>query len=122
MTAFQRLLAEPCASTPIRNLTGALSFIKEGREASAESLPAQKELYYPGLWVRFVWAAGGGMRRAYRLMTSGAVLALWPLAAPGMDPQLAHDVAVCASAAGAFVADDRIAACTRAINSGEWCG
>ncbi|HKI13457.1 MAG TPA: tetratricopeptide repeat protein, partial [Roseiarcus sp.] len=55
-------------------------------------------------------------------MTSGAAAALWPLAVPGMDPQIAHDAAVCASAAGAVAADDRIAACTRAINWGEWRG
>lgn len=39
---------------------------------------------------------------------------------PGVDPQSAHDVAVWASAAGAVAAEDRIAACTRAINWGEW--
>ncbi len=49
-------------------------------------------------------------------------MALWPLAVPGMDPQIAYDAAVCASAAGAVAADDRIAACTRAINWGEWRG
>jgi tetratricopeptide (TPR) repeat protein len=103
-------------------LTGALSFLKEdGLTASAEGLPAQKELYYSGLTISFIWAAGRRMR-SYRLMTSGAALALWPLAVPGTDPQIAHDAAVCASAPGAVAADDRIAACTRAINWGEWRG
>jgi hypothetical protein len=55
-------------------------------------------------------------------MTGGAALAFWPLAVPGLDPQIARDAAACASAAGAVATDDRISACTRAINWGEWHG
>ena len=60
------------------------------------------------------------MNRTGWLFLRVALSAIGALAAHGANPQTTDDAAICRGPRSTVAADDRIAACTRVINSGQW--
>src|SRR5258708_453948 len=92
----------------------------QGRGSWACFRQASSGIREPRLRWPEVESAEASMDRAAWLFTRVVLSAIGALATQGVNAQTTQDVTVCAGPRSAATADDRIAACTRVINSGQW--